>query len=250
MKTASPFSISEFPNPSGKIVFQLYARLDGKRFRKNFPTRAEAEAERQVQEVQWLQRDTGARAAITRLNEDQLHEAEAVFRRVAGRPHLLSFYVEFALANYREPVTQKLLTEAVTEFLVLNRPAALPQGVLAQHQFIPDAHPLWLRHLEQLQSLHLFEPVGHSTRRGHRLGAAQRRIALEQLPHEFGVLGQFQGLFDRWRCMHLPRCRGTPGQCSVLFSGTSAELALPRPTRAARRGAVDGRFRPCELAAG
>lgn len=119
MKHASPFVISEFTNPSAKIVFQLYARLDGKRFRKNIPTRAEADAERQVEEVQWLQHDTDTRAAITRLDEDQLHEAEAVFRRVAGRPHPLSFYVEFALANYREPVTQKLLSEAVTEFLLI-----------------------------------------------------------------------------------------------------------------------------------
>jgi hypothetical protein len=65
MKHATPFVISEFTNPSGNIVFQLYARLDGKRFRKNFPTRAEAEAERQVQEVQWLQRETGIRAAAS-----------------------------------------------------------------------------------------------------------------------------------------------------------------------------------------
>ena len=61
MKTVTPFVISEFTNPSGKIVFQLYARIDGQRFRKNFQTRAEAEAERQVQEVNWLQRDTGTR---------------------------------------------------------------------------------------------------------------------------------------------------------------------------------------------
>jgi hypothetical protein len=46
MKHTSPFVISEFTNPSGNIVFQLYARLDGKRFRKNFATRTEAEAER------------------------------------------------------------------------------------------------------------------------------------------------------------------------------------------------------------
>jgi integrase len=91
--------------------------LDGKRVRKNFSTRAEAEAERQVLEVQRLQGETGIRTAVTRLAEDQLHEAEAVFRRLNGRPHSLSFYVEFALANHRETVTQKLLTEAVTEFL-------------------------------------------------------------------------------------------------------------------------------------
>ncbi len=119
MKNKSPFVISEFTNPSGNIVFQLYARLDGKRFRKNFPTRAEAEAERQVQEVQRLQRETGIRAAATRLTDEQLHEAESVFRRVAGYAHPLSFYVEFALANYREPVTQKPLAEAVTDFLVI-----------------------------------------------------------------------------------------------------------------------------------
>jgi integrase len=118
MKNKSPFVISEFTNPSGNIVFQLYARLDGKRFRKNFPTRTEAEAERQVQEVQLLQRETGIRAAATRLTDEQLHEAESVFRRVTGHAHPLSFYVEFALANYREPVTQKLLADAVTEFLV------------------------------------------------------------------------------------------------------------------------------------
>jgi len=119
MKHANPFVISEFTNPSGNIVFQLYARIDGKRFRKNFSTRAEALAERQVQEVHRLQRETGIRAAATRLTDEQLHEAESVFRRVAGHARPLSFYVEFALANYREPVTQKLVADAVTEFLVI-----------------------------------------------------------------------------------------------------------------------------------
>jgi hypothetical protein len=50
MKHASPFVISELTNPSEDIVFQLYARIDGKCFRKNFPTRAEAE--RQLLEIQ------------------------------------------------------------------------------------------------------------------------------------------------------------------------------------------------------
>jgi aminoglycoside phosphotransferase len=66
MKHVTPFVISEFTNPSGEIVYRVYARIDGQRFRKNFATRAEAEAERQIQEVQWLQGDTGTRAAITR----------------------------------------------------------------------------------------------------------------------------------------------------------------------------------------
>jgi hypothetical protein len=89
------------------------------RVRKNSPTRAEAEAERQVLEVQRLQGESGIRTAVTRLVEDQLHEAESVFRRLDGRAHSLSFYVEFALANYREPLTQKLLAEAVIEFVAI-----------------------------------------------------------------------------------------------------------------------------------
>src|ERR1019366_3371291 len=117
MKHTSPFVISEFANPSGKIAFQLYARLDGKRFRKNFQTRAEAEAERQVQEMQLLQRETGSRVAATRLTDEQLHEAESVFCRIAGHAHSLSFYVEFALTNYRAPVMQKPLAEAIAAFV-------------------------------------------------------------------------------------------------------------------------------------
>jgi integrase len=117
MNQQNPFVISQFTNPSGEIVFRVSGWLAGKRVRKNFPSRAEAEAERQVLEVQRLQGETGIRTTVTRLAEDQLHEAEAVFRRLAGQPRSLSFYVGFALANYREPVTQKLLTEAVTEYV-------------------------------------------------------------------------------------------------------------------------------------
>lgn len=134
MKQITPFVISEFTNPSGKIVFQLYARIDGQRFRKHFQTRAEAEAERQVQEVSWLQRDTGTRAAVTRLNEDQLHEAEAAFRRIANLPRSLSFYLDFGLTNYREPEKQKPLADAVAEYV------AAKEHEFAQDQL--DTRPL------------------------------------------------------------------------------------------------------------
>ncbi len=98
MKQENPYVISEFTNPSGKIVFQLYARIDGKRFRKNFPTRAEANAERQILGIQYLQ-ETEMRVAATRLADAQLREAEAVFARVTGQSRALSFYVDFALSN-------------------------------------------------------------------------------------------------------------------------------------------------------
>ena len=86
MKHVTSFVISQFTNPSGEIVCRVAGWLDGKRIRKNFATRAEAEAERQVLEVQRLQTNTGIRTAATRLEDGQLKEAEAAFSRLAGQP--------------------------------------------------------------------------------------------------------------------------------------------------------------------
>jgi len=100
MDHSTSFVISEFANPSGEIVFRVAGWLDGKRVRKNFATRAEAEAERQVLNVQRLQAETGVRTTVTRLAENQLEEAEAIFRRLAGHSRSLAFYVDFALTNH------------------------------------------------------------------------------------------------------------------------------------------------------
>jgi len=80
MDRVTPFVISAFTNPSGEIVFRVAGWLNGKRVRKNLATCAEAEAERQVPEVQRSQGETGIRTTVTRLGEEQMHEAEAVFR--------------------------------------------------------------------------------------------------------------------------------------------------------------------------
>jgi integrase len=117
MEQVPAFVISEFTNPSGEIVYRVSGWSDGKRVRKNFATRADAEAERQVLEIQRLQADAGIRVAATRLTAEQLKEAEAVFCRLEGQPQSLSFWVDFALANYRQPQNQKMLTEAVAEYV-------------------------------------------------------------------------------------------------------------------------------------
>lgn len=116
MAQVAPFVISEFTNPSGDVVFRVTGWLDGKRIRKNFVTRAEAMAERQTLDVLSVQSDTGVRTAATRLSDEQLHEAEAVFCRMAGKPRPLSFYVDYAFANYREPERQKSLSEAIVDY--------------------------------------------------------------------------------------------------------------------------------------
>ena len=118
MNQKNSFVISQFTNPSGDVVFRVSGWLDGKRVRKNFPTRAEAESERQALEVQRVQCETGVRVAATRLNDDQIQEAEIAFRRLGENPpRSLLFYLDYALANYREPQNQKKLFEAVTEYI-------------------------------------------------------------------------------------------------------------------------------------
>lgn len=111
------FVVSEFKNPSGEIVYRLYGRVDGQRIRKNFATRAEAEAERQARELALLHEATGMRVAATRLTDDQLHQAEGAFALIQGKPQGLLFYVDFALKNYRAPEHEKPLADAVREYL-------------------------------------------------------------------------------------------------------------------------------------
>lgn len=111
------FIVSEFKNPSGAIVYRVTGWLDGQRIRKNFETRQEADVERKLYEIRRLQAETGIRVAGTRLNDAQLHEAEAVFQRLEGQKRSLTFFVEFALANYKEPERQKLLADAVPDYI-------------------------------------------------------------------------------------------------------------------------------------
>lgn len=124
MKSVSAFAITTFTNPSGEIVFRVSGYLCGQRVRKNFATRAEAEAEKQVLNVKALQGDTDVRTAVTRLTDEQLHEAEAAFRRLGDKPQLsLLAYLDFALANYKEPDQQKALAEAIAEYVATKREA-------------------------------------------------------------------------------------------------------------------------------
>jgi len=114
---ASTFSISEFTNPSGEIVFRVAGWLDGKRVRKNFTNHAAAVAERQTLEIHSLQSDTDIRTTATRLTDSQLHEAESAFRRLTDAPKSLSFYLDYALANYRASEREIKVEEAITTYL-------------------------------------------------------------------------------------------------------------------------------------
>ncbi len=116
MAQAKSFVVSQFTNPSEEVVFRVSGWLDGSRIRRNFPSRAEADAERLSLEIQRLQADSGVRPALTRMNEEQIRDAEAAFRRLKGTSHSLLFYLDYALANFREPEHEKPVADAVKEY--------------------------------------------------------------------------------------------------------------------------------------
>ena len=124
MKQTQSFVISEFTNPSGEIVYRVSGWLDGKRVRKNFPTRAEARAEVEGLEIDAARAESGLRRTVTRLTEAQLKQAEAAMLRLDGKTQTLGFCVEFTLTNYRAPEREKPLTDAITVYLAAKQRAS------------------------------------------------------------------------------------------------------------------------------
>ena len=110
------FDVSRFENRNGVISWRVSGWLHGLRIRKNFKTREEAAAEKAALEIKALQATSGLRTVATTLTDEQAREAEAAFRRLADKPRPLSFYLDFALANYREPESQKSLSEAIADY--------------------------------------------------------------------------------------------------------------------------------------
>jgi hypothetical protein len=127
------FTITRFENRNGIISWRVAGWLHGVRIRKNFKSKEEAAAERASLELKSDQASSGLHSAATWLTNEQLREAEALFRRTDGRTHSLTFYLDFALANYRDPISDKLLTAAAQEYFAL-RVADHNQGNLSHRQ--------------------------------------------------------------------------------------------------------------------
>lgn len=117
MKTTK-FVITQFKNPSGAIVHRVTGWLEGERIRLNFKTRAEAAAEKSALEIKSYQATSGLRTTTTLLSEEQLRAAEAAFQQIE-KTHLFPKYIEFALANYREPNKERKISDAVSDYLAV-----------------------------------------------------------------------------------------------------------------------------------
>jgi hypothetical protein len=96
--------------------------LHGVRIRKNLPAREEAAAETAALEVKTVQAASGLRPALTCLTDQQLRKAEPLFRAVADRKRGVTFSVNVALSNYRDPEHEKSLEEGQEFALHCGRP--------------------------------------------------------------------------------------------------------------------------------
>jgi integrase len=111
------FSLDRFHNRNGTISWRVSGWLAGVRIRKNLKTREEAAAEKASLELRAMQHASGVRLATTFLTDDQLREAESVFRRVTGSTRTLSALVDYALTHYHEADKPRPLTECVTAYV-------------------------------------------------------------------------------------------------------------------------------------
>jgi integrase len=115
------FTLTRFENRNGAASWRVSGWIAGVRIRKNFKKREDAAAEKAALEIRALQATSGMRQAMTFLTDDELRQAETAVRRLAGQPHGLAFFVDFALANYRDPAREKSLDDAITAFLEARR---------------------------------------------------------------------------------------------------------------------------------
>ena len=111
------FEVIRFTNRNGTTSWRVTGWLHGLRIRKNFRTREEAAAEKSALEINSAQTAHGMRTVATSLTVDQVREAEAIFLRLRSQPCALSFYVDFALNNYKMPEQQKRLSAGCADYI-------------------------------------------------------------------------------------------------------------------------------------
>jgi hypothetical protein len=134
MNHENTFAVIRYKNRNGVTSWRVSGWLRGVRIRKNFKTREEAGADKAAMELGAEQAASGLRSISTCLTIEQVRESEAAFQRLGTRSRSLSFYLDYALTNYRDPVNDKPVVEAAREYLAL-REMDHDQGHLSHRQF-------------------------------------------------------------------------------------------------------------------
>ncbi|HVT83281.1 MAG TPA: site-specific integrase [Phycisphaerae bacterium] len=179
------FAVSQFENRNGSTSWRVDGRLHGVRFRKNFKTREEAAAEKASLEIKALQTVAGLRQIATALTDEQVREAEALFRRMESKSRPLSFYVDFAFEHYREPEQQKSLNEAIAAYV-----ASKEHEYDQQHISYPQLKRItW--DLQRLAKHFKGKTVAEITVSGLVGFLEGRRPSMKTFNNQRGVLGTF-----------------------------------------------------------
>lgn len=110
------FAITRFKNRNGTASWRITGWLHGIRIRKNLKSREAAAAEKAALELRSMQAASGLHTVTSSLNLAQIREAEAVFHRLTSQPHSLSFCVDYTLANFRAPLRQQPLAQAIADY--------------------------------------------------------------------------------------------------------------------------------------
>ena len=179
------YVISRFENRNGVISWRVAGLLHGVRIRKNFKTRSEAAAEKAALDIQALQSTSGLRSIATALTEGQVREAEALFQRMQGQLRPLSFYVDFALTNFREPSQQKKLSDAITGYV-----AAKEHEYEQQHICYSQLYRIkW--DLKRLEEHFPGKSVAEITASSLIEFLEKRRPSMKTFNNQRGILGTF-----------------------------------------------------------
>lgn len=116
MSAEERFSIKVYTNPGGQQVWRVQGRkFDGQRVRENFKAQGQAKARKAELAIEAMNQSIGVGLKQTRLNDEQLAQAEAAFLRLRGEPLLPA--VEYFLKHGQATAVDITIRAAVQKFL-------------------------------------------------------------------------------------------------------------------------------------
>lgn len=130
--------IRQVQHRNGTVAYMVDGRYAGERVRRCYPTRAEASAE--LERLERKHRAVGRTAVpvVTWMSEDQVRRAELATATLADTgADLLTVATAYALSH--TGVTQRLLSDAIGEFLQAKQAAGLRPATLDKYRYLLDA---------------------------------------------------------------------------------------------------------------
>jgi len=129
MRTKKHFAVKPFTNRTGTVSWRVSGYLDGKQVRENYNDKLQALSRAAELEIERGHLGQLVTLKATPLSDAQLADAQNALRRLDGKANLYDA-VDFYLRHYRHGVDEKVLTEALAEFLAEKQVANLrPRGL-------------------------------------------------------------------------------------------------------------------------